>query len=890
MKPIRLEFQAFGPYKGREVIDFEDLAKYGLFLIKGPTGSGKTTIFDAMTFALYGGGSGTDSSIKTGRNDLEEWRCNQADDSVNTEVVFTFSVLGETYRFSRRLIKKTKNYHPEYDVARLNADGDYISIFENAKAAMVTSKAEELIGLTKDQFRQVVLLPQGQFEKFLTEDSGAKEEILSKIFGTDKWGDFAAAFFDKAEKKKKALDDAKKDVESKLAEENVPGEIEFTTIDELEAYVEKLTTELDDEKLRSKEYNADEKQKKLNEDISLDKDFKRFDSLSADMTKLNSEIEDVKNIQKTVEKAEEVEVFRELIRNRDGANENVSVREKNFNDANSKLEPTQNKLAYCKQRKSDFEAASPVESINGRIAELNARRSNYENIDLLRMKEKNAKKQWDKSAEASKNAEEDYTRAFENAKTAHEIFNQKDLRASEIRKCYYRGIYGEIAAGLKEGEKCPVCGNIHHPEPALRSDDSVTKEQVDAAEEERSRASDAWDKAERTRAEKEKVKNEAIEKDAICEKDYAVSKANLESAQEGMLEGIATVHDLEEEINKLNVQLAEYNKELDKLSGDVDKAGKELTQVNANIESAVKEKKNACDVLEKAQDALTAELKRMGYADEEKVKALMLSEKQRKEFRDRITRHDADMQRVNNELKDLNATLDGKKAPDSSEFDARQKEITDTREKFAKEIQKLEYKVGALTQKVSDLRKTEAEYKGKLDEAESDLKFAKLLRGDTGIGLKRYVLGIMFDQVIGEANNMLKYVHSGRYQIKRTNDKSSGNKRGLELMARDNRRPEQEGRNVSMLSGGEKFLVSLALSIGMSSVAQQTGIRIEALFIDEGFGTLDNSSIGDAMDVLKCVRESNSMIGIISHVQLLESTIGKQIEVCKSDAGSYIKK
>ena len=118
------------------------------------------------------------------------------------------------------------------------------------------------------------------------------------------------------------------------------------------------------------------------------------------------------------------------------------------------------------------------------------------------------------------------------------------------------------------------------------------------------------------------------------------------------------------------------------------------------------------------------------------------------------------------------------------------------------------------------------------------MEFAKKLRGDSGIGLQRYVLAILFQQVIGEANRMLGKVHGGRYHLYRSDDKGKGNKRGLELKVYDNRRPDTEGRSVSMLSGGEKFLVSLALSIGMSTVAQKGGVQIEALFIDEGFGTL----------------------------------------------------
>ena len=182
MKPLKLELQAFGPYAQRQTIDFEKLAEKGMFLIKGPTGSGKTTIFDAMTFALYGGSSGDDSRNKFGRNDLEEWRCNQADKNTSTEVSFTFSVQDRKYQFSRRLVPKRKNLSAEYSAGELDENGVLLPFFENPKKDDLTAKATELVGLTKEQFRQVVLLPQGQFERFLTAPATEKESILKKIF------------------------------------------------------------------------------------------------------------------------------------------------------------------------------------------------------------------------------------------------------------------------------------------------------------------------------------------------------------------------------------------------------------------------------------------------------------------------------------------------------------------------------------------------------------------------------------------------------------------------------------------------------------------------------------------------------------------------------------
>ena len=149
-------------------------------------------------------------------------------------------------------------------------------------------------------------------------------------------------------------------------------------------------------------------------------------------------------------------------------------------------------------------------------------------------------------------------------------------------------------------------------------------------------------------------------------------------------------------------------------------------------------------------------------------------------------------------------------------------------------------------------------------------------------------LNAHLEEVDREANRMLAKVHEGRYHRFRSDDKGKGNKRGLELKVHDNRCPEAQGRSVSMLSGGEKFLVSLALSIGLSTVAQRGGVQIEALFIDEGFGSLDSTALDNAVQVLQQLSDHQRTIGIISHVSELAERFEAQLQVEKSENGSHV--
>ena len=298
-------------------------------------------------------------------------------------------------------------------------------------------------------------------------------------------------------------------------------------------------------------------------------------------------------------------------------------------------------------------------------------------------------------------------------------------------------------------------------------------------------------------------------------------------------------------------------------------------------DKALEEYNNLCLEIEKA-------LTEKGFDSIESVKSLLRSPEEREKLHSAVVEHKTATQENGTKLGQKQKELEGKQEPDSTKFEERQKEIQDEANNYTNNNARLNSEIERLSKKYEKLSSEKLDYDKGIKEVEDDWGFAKKLRGDTGVGLSRYVLAVMFGQVIAEANRMLEKVHCGRYRLLRTSDKGAGNKRGLELKVHDNRSPEKEGRSVAMLSGGEKFLVSLALSIGMSTIAQTAGVQIEALFIDEGFGTLDEKSIGDAMDVLDSVRKSSGTIGIISHVAVLEENIATQVEVIKKNEGSHI--
>ena len=882
MKPLRLELQAFGPYAGRQTIDFEKLSEKGMFLIKGPTGSGKTTIFDAMTFALYGGSSGDDSKSRVGRNDLEEWRCNQAGQDVATEVCFTFSVQGRKYQFIRRLKPKRKNLSAEYAAGEINEAGVLIPFFENPKKDDLTDKAVELVGLTKEQFRQVVLLPQGQFERFLTASSTEKEDILKKIFDAERWDGYAQTFFAAANERKTALDKEKEAVLLSLSEEGL------STLSELECRIEERKAEKGENEAAHTAFDAAKKQRQLNTDIELAERFKPFHSAQRRLEELRRGEKEIAVKRARYEKAEQAEALRTVITDYEKAEKEYQSRLTIQRGKQALLPDAQQSCQAAQAAEQAHELNSPVPALQAQMGEYEAKRPFYQKLNQLREQLRSAEQSCATQNQQFQNADTACGRTIKQEQAAFLASEAADQLARDFRIRYYAGIYGEIASQLSDDAPCPVCGSIHHPYPAEKSAESVSKEEMEAKESAAQEAKDAWKalKEQREQAETEKKQAEERLREAVKERDDA--SAALRSAETNLIDGIADSAALESSLKALEQKITQYRSASEQLRDAAEKAKEALDKLNAQLESANTECANAEKGRDAAKAALDAALAQNAYDDYLCAKRELLSEGERKAIHTELVEYDRDLQTAANELAQKQQELAGMEEPDSSLFDARQKEINEETAAFLKRNAQLQSEIDRLTRKAAELQKKWAHFEAEIREAEDDLAFARKLRGDNGVGLQRYVLAVMFHQVIGEANRMLEKVHGGRYHLYRTSERGAGNKRGLELKVHDNRSPDTAGRSVAMLSGGEKFLVSLALSIGMSTVAQKTGVQIEALFIDEGFGTLDDSSIHDAMDVLESVRRSSGMIGIISHVQLLESSIPTHLEVVKTGSGSTI--
>lgn len=878
MRPVRIEFQAFGPYAGHEAVDFEALAAQGLFLICGKTGTGKTMILDAMTFALYGKSSGH------GRDDFEAMRCTNAPFDRTTYVRFEFENNGIYYLFERRLERKRKNLSASYNVMNRDEDGIWRPMMENAKEKALNEKAVEIIGLEYEQFRQVIVLPQGQFEKLLTSNSDEKEKILTNIFGEEKWQSIAEQLYNEVVERKDRLKGTREKIANSLKEEQCGSLAELRQIVAAqEAELSKL-----DQAYEAADYEQQIRQ--LQEALAIAKRFGDLHKAQDRIRCLEEQQRDRVHWDKQVQDAVRAAKVCALLAAADTAKVALEARQREEQQAAERVEETKKAVGQAAEaRRQHIEQEEAVETQQRRKLQYEDKRTDYQGIEAAKKavrKAETAEKEAKSDADREKQRLDSYTPKIAELKTAYQEANENHKR---LLDSYLAGITGELAEQLAEGQPCPVCGSTHHPHKAAKADHHVTRAMVDQVKNE---ADGIYQRLQDTVAEQERAKAAYDTAHAAVEARHAqvvTAQAELDATKKNLVKGIMTLQALDQVIADIDREISTYHRRKTELEEAERRAQESYTAAVAAHTAAKKETQAAEESCRHAAQAVEAGLREQQFISVDEAKALFLEEHELEILKNRIADYDANVKAAQSAYDELGEELADTEEPDENQCREQLTAASEAKSAYAEKKGILTAETNRLREKV---RMLEAEGDGieeQIREAEEDFAFAKKLRGDSGTGLQRYVLGIMFSSVVAAANKMLELVHGGRYRLYRSDEKAQGtNKRGLELKVYDKNSAEHGGRFVSTLSGGEKFLASLALSIGMSTIAQKSGIRIEALFIDEGFGSLDEDSISDAMNILGSIQQANGLVGIISHVQLLQDRIPTKLQVQEVENGSHI--
>ena len=857
--------RAFGPYAGETVIDFEKLQGRHLFLICGPTGAGKTTILDAMCYALYGKTSGD----RTG----EKMRSDYADSSERTEVIFDFMLGDKTYRATRspaQMVDKKRGSGQTLAAMQASLseleDGKEINTLRTG----IEEAAGKLIGLNADQFCQVILLPQGDFRKLLVAKADEREAILKQLFKTQRFSEFKDRLKDRLDAK------VREKMEKQTREDQILSTAGAADEKQLASIVEEAEKSLQEavETTRKQEKESNEFREVYQKETALMGHFTELDkALKQDAALKNEE-----------GRMKEMEASLSLIR---------SARElaPYFDQLDGITREGRQEAQKLKTAKADMETYARLnETLEKRIQELDAMKEKREEErkTALKMQDLVPKaKLYGAAVQALKNAQNALSRAEEetkrlqaSAEAARKARDAQKEKADAVRKSYIDGQAFLLAEGLEDGVPCPVCGAIHHPAPARGGDYVAKAEDVERAQKEYERASAAYDRA-----------NDAKEKHSTGAYAKAVSDHAKADAQMKTLEEIPEAYRdpkyLEAESTRLLTDIRKWEQDKETAAAQLRKAGADLSASQAACRNAEERREELVKKYRETESVLKEASDKAGFQSLDECKEWYKKKDTEESVRKTLEQYRADRKSTEERIKAEEQETAGKERPDMLALNEKSKALQDQLKKASERAAALKERTETLQKAVSDARAIEKELEDLRKEEGLIRGLYDLTSGKkTRITLERYVLGTLLDDVANAANLRLLSMSRRRYSLHRMTDESGLGKGGLSLEVSDSF--TGRSRPANTLSGGETFLASLSLALGLADVVQsrQGGVRLDTMFIDEGFGTLDPDSLNSAMNTLIDLQNTGRMVGIISHVPELEERIDARLRVTPAEKGS----
>lgn len=865
MKPLKLTMSAFGPYAGVQTIDFTKLGAKGLYLITGETGAGKTTIFDAISFALFGEASGT------GRNKYQMLRSDFADEKIKTYAELDF-ITGENRYKIKRVIKKAGQGQ---EAVLTLPDGSPVSGQGN-----VDDKIAEIAGLDRGQFAQIVMIAQNDFMRFLQSKTDERLKILRRIFGTSALNRFQERLKErvKSESERRGLiihDFGRYGVDAYKRDE------QFSA---WEAQIKAGKKELSE---TDKELAGNDKTKRalaaaLAVAGELDKRFGGLAALRALAAGHAAQAEKIKD-----EKARAVRGETALRKVKPLADKAADAAAGHAN-AQSGLENAGKEEAAAA---GELERAAEIENklppLDKAQEAFDALSKEYEKAGEKFNKLKDLKD--DLNAIESKKGE--LNEARKDFEALNNKFKEADNKFKAFEEAFLRNQAGFLAEGLKSGEPCPVCGSKNHPAPAAVFDGGVSEAELKSAKEVRDNAQSGLSDKSRACGELNIEINTLIKPLLLSLSAYAPG-VTAETAKELLNEeGRAAQNKFVELKNKKTneeKELSGLKKAAEALAGQKAKAEKALVSAQTLVKERAETEKNQLKLKTETQIKFKEALKAFDFADEEEYAAALITEDGLAELVRRISEYEKEGERLKNDVKRLEGETSGKEKPDLGKLkadaeavDCQTKILNDKRDEIVNRLSVTEKALKELRRAAADFEKTEKAYaavKQLSDTASGRLDF------------ETYAQTAYFSRVLRAANMRLKLMSQSRYTLLRKEEAEDRRaKTGLEIEVFD--AYTGKARPAGSLSGGESFMASLSLALGLSDVVQQSagGVRLDAMFIDEGFGSLDAEVLDLAVRTLSEMAGGDRIIGIISHVAELREKIDKQIRVEKTPCGSKLR-
>lgn len=909
MRPITLTMQAFGPYAAETTIDMEKMTSSGLYLICGDTGAGKTMIFDAIAYALYGEASG-----KNRESSMLRSKFAKSDDV--TYVKLTFDNRGQRYtvyrELSREKMKKGVLTEEKSNEAWLEMpDGSIVTKHKDVTAAVCG-----IIGLDRDRFRQTVMIAQGEFRDLLDSKTEDRMIVLRKIFKTDLFASFAAKAKEACLEEKKTAESLRSSAQryASLMDKSDDGmketleKIPYVSADELEAAferyfassAEKLTAMEDAKKKLTAELNVArycltkaENDRKNEENLRLTK--KNLESAEKKLEDALGECEKFADSDAVIAGLREKStLLRAMIgdyREMDEIKKALAAAADESEKCSAKLEKTRRRIEMI---------VKEIEQLDGNIASLRASAERETEIsssaETYRRDEKEIASNLAKITDYKKIYHNRQKKETEYLLSAKKLGEMRASYSSLTRK-YLDGIAGVLSAELKDGEPCPVCGSLHHPEPAKRECGGVDRDTLDAMRISCDRFAETVEKLAGELGgirSTETILHEEIMSFAEGETDMISLSARLTASQN---EVRAKISGIEAEIIKCRRDadlLADAEEKRARYSVTLEKERESLasdTAKSAELGAVIREKNARLEVLaEKLTLSGLDELNREIARND--AKAEMLARSAEEAVRKKsaaIIEAESCMAAVQAASGQLENSIADRYDEYSALAAKLERDVADSGDALARENAEIE-RNRAAAKIITDTARSLSESEERLTilTAISDTANGTV-KGKEKIMLETFWQMRLFERIIRRANIRLMKMSDGRYELlRRRTAENQREKSGLELDIVDHWNGRT--RNVRTLSGGESFAASLALALALSdeTEAEAGGVMIDAIFIDEGFGSLDEESLDMALAVLRSQSGSGRSVGIISHVAGLREKIEHKIIITKTSGESRI--
>lgn len=915
MRPINLTMSAFGPYAGVQMLDMAQLGAEGLYLVTGDTGAGKTTIFDAICYALYDEPSGAS-------RDARMMRSTYADVDTDTYVELTFDHMGKTYRVKRnpsyeRRKKKGEGTTLQDAAAELYLPDDSVI----ANRTKVNSYLQELLGVDREQFSQISMLAQGEFKELLVAESGDRQKIFSKLFHTSRYFVLQKRLQDETRKLQSERDDMKKSIEQyisgivfgeddplglsvqKAKDGQMPIDEVITLIGKL-IVTEKARTDSYEKQIGTLETRVGEldtligkAQQTEKARVQLEKAHLELANVQNDRIAAETELNRTKE---ALSETEELQRQAAVINNELPNYEKLDEKRKNIADEDQLLrkqnEQAEKGRMFVADKQNSIEKLkieqTQLADAGEKIVALTASREkmadavDYLNgISRLLMEYSRRKQAVDK-------AQKQYL--FDN-----ETYTRKQDKYEHMSTLYRNAQAGILAKDLKEGQACPVCGATEHKHLAELPNEAPTEAQLEDSKKDADKARDRANAS----ATDSKVKLASVTEIRNSIIEQAGKKFDTPEDIDGLPEKVEKnigyydekIADTDRQIEAERKRVSRRDELAVKLPQEEETfAGMQVKQVELERNISALTAKVVSDREQATELAAGLRFRNRSEAETQMNEILGRAKKLQDSFDASEKRYNAVIQNIKTLEGQIKALTDTLESAEKLELAKLEEDKVAARNELGRirllmqdgnsRIRANETAMANIGRKSDELSSKEKEYvsvKSLYDTASGNVT------GKNKINLEAYIQMSYFDRIIQRANLRFLKMSDGQYELGRVTDSSDKRSQiGLDLCVVDHYNGSR--RDVKSLSGGESFMASLSLALGLSDEVQASagGIQIDTMFVDEGFGSLDTEkTLPQAYKALVSVTEGRKLVGIISHVTELKEKIDKQIVVEKDRTG-----